>query len=456
MDKAISKSFWKAKRTVRLGPLSMDTSTGYGVVLPQKCMGSLESEIRVLIHHSVVTHPEHVRAIFKDSDHHTKAINNDAGWLMGELLGKCLGLISGTAWRELYDVTAVPFTHKKANTYATQIRDAVEKQFTELEANGNLKHARMHPVNDLRLLPLWVVANIIYGKLTNAHRETLEAMVPLREDVWKRMIQGGVTRSPWSQYLPTKINKELRKYKQQWADFNRDVYLASKESEQGAPIVGMYGAVESGTIGSEELLQTLDEMLFANLDVTMGGLSWSLIFLASDTNLQEAIWEECKAHAEGGDAWEKYISSSSTLLNASLLEAARLKPLAAFSVPQSAPTDRIVGGYRIPAGTNIVVDTHALNIRNPYWGDDSNQFRPSRFLERKSLEMRYQYWRFGFGPRQCLGRYVVDLVLRHVLAYLSCNYRLRLLETTTWDKNTETWVAHPDTEIGCEKVEWSH
>lgn len=410
----------------------------------------------MLMSHSVVGHPDHIQTIFKDSDRHTKAVNNDAGWLMGELLGKCLGLISGTAWRKLYVTTSLPFTHNKAVSYVPQISKAIEKHFEMLETKGSLKEGRMHPVDDLRLIPFWIVAELIYGELTEMQRDELRAIVPIREDLFKRMIQGGMTRSSWSQYLPTSTNRELRTFKRRWVEFNKGVRRARVEAGEDAPIVGMYKAVESGGISSDQLLQTLDEMLFANLDVTMGGLSWNLLFLASDAKVQDAIRDEWRLRLETRDttkAWQEYIASPSTLLNASILEAARLKPLAAFSVPQSAPTDRVIGGYRIPAGTNIVVDTHALNIRNPFWGKDRDQYRPSRFLERKSLEMRYQYWRFGFGPRQCLGKYVVDHIIRAILAHLLAHYRLSLHESTRWDKNPAVWIAHPNTEICCERLD---
>lgn len=47
-----------------------------------------------------------------------------------------------------------------------------------------------------------------------------------------------------------------------------------------------------------------------------------------------------------------------TLLLALMLEFARLKPLAAFSIPQAAPTHRVVGGFLITTGTNFVVDIY--------------------------------------------------------------------------------------------------
>lgn len=131
----------------------------------------------------------------------------------------------------------------------------------------------------------------------------------------------------------------------------------------------LYQAVESGTMDIEQLLQTLDEMLFANLYVTMGGLSRNLL-------LHPRCWQ---------------LRS---------LESARLKPSAAFSVPQSVPTARRVGEFLVPPRTNFIVDTRAVNIHNLFWGDDGETYRPATFLGQKASEMWYQYWRFGFGPRR--------------------------------------------------------
>lgn len=406
---------------------------------------------------SVVTHPEHIRLIFKDSDQHTKAINNNSGWLMSQLLGDCLGLISGSRWGNLHTVISKSFTNSKATSCVPQIMDAVSAHFDHLEKSGRLDRNRIDPVKDLRILPFWIIAEIMYGKLSNIQREQLKTIIPTREALFSRMVQGGITRSSWSRYLPTETNKSLRRFKRQWADFNRQAYLASCSRGDQTLIVTLYEAVKSGTVSSEEVLQTLDEILFANLDVTMGGLSWNLLFLAAHENIQDTIRKEVTANTNTRNGAptmiaEDYIGRSNTMLNASILESARLKPLAAFSVPQSAPSDRIVGGFRIPAGTNIIVDTHALNIRNGYWGDDGHEFRPQRFLERNMLEMRYQYWRFGFGPRQCLGKYVIDRIIRAVLAHLLVNYRLNVSDETRWDKNQETWIAQPNTEVRCERL----
>ncbi|OTB04084.1 hypothetical protein M426DRAFT_321176 [Hypoxylon sp. CI-4A] len=404
----------------------------------------------------VVKDAADVEAIFKDSDKHSKATNNDAGWLMGELLGKCLGLISGTEYRKLKDITNLSFTHKRASTYLTRIEKITEHHFENVFTAARMQHGTIDPVADLRKLPFWIVADIIYGDQLSAElKGRLERLTKLRESLWTRMIQGGLTRSSWSQYLPTKTIGNLKKFKEEWARFNQEAYENCKLTKAQAAIVHMYEGVEDGSVEREKALHTIDEMLFANLDVTMGGISWNLLFLAAHQDVQKQIRQEIKQARDSRTAdhtWNNYIQNSSTLLAASILESSRLKPLAAFTVPQSAPTDRLVSGFLVPAGTNFIVDTYALNIKNPYWGSDRETYRPSRFLNRKPTEMRYQFWRFGFGPRQCLGKFIVDIIIRVLIAHLVENYNLHLASTTNWKKDSASWILHPDTKVRCEKI----
>jgi cytochrome P450 len=284
----------------------------------------------------------------------------------------------------------------------------------------------------------------------------LKEIVVIREALWSRMIQGGWTRHAWGQYLSIKTNGDLHDFKRQWADFNLRACRACASLRRGAAIVDMYSAVMEGKITLEQLLQTLDEMLFANLDVTMGGISWNLMFLAANPAIQAEIRNEISgAWARGvpsNEGRHRYLQSSSTLLAASIMESARLRPLAAFSVPQSAPTSRIIRGFMVPAGTNFIVDTYSLNIKNPFWGSDSETFRPTRFLEEKASRMRYHYWRFGFGPRQCIGKYVAEMMIRVLLVHLVENYELSLDANTPWEKNPSTWIQHPNTDIGCHRI----
>lgn len=424
---------------------------------------------------SVLTHPKQLKEVFKDSDKHFKAVGNNSGYLMNQILGQCLGLVSGNDWRNLHSITKGAFTRTASMGYVSLVQRRIKSYFEELQSSKTLSKGLLDPAEDLKLLPFLVVAEVIYGKLSPELESKLRQMAPRREALFKHVISGGLARFAFSKYLPMKANRALAEFRAEWHALNRMAYNIAVSAASDALIISLYAAVDAGKITHEQMYQTLDEMLYANLDVTLGGISWSVVFLAASRKAQASICAEVAAKRqedvsdtdeEGRDVgrspaasrkFSAYLLSSSTFLAACIFESARLQPLAAFSVSQSAPTSRFIDGYLIPAGTAFVVDSYALNIRNPYWGTDSKTFRPERFIEPRPgmpTEIRYNYWRFGFGPRQCMGKYVADLIIRMLLVELVDRFELVMRDEdveAVWERNRETWISHPKILVKCEK-----
>ncbi|KAJ5190077.1 hypothetical protein N7472_009091 [Penicillium cf. griseofulvum] len=374
---------------------SVRWETSYGIIY--RIWSGMKPEI-------VLTSPDQLQPVFFDSDQHFKAINNDSGYLLGQLLGQCVGLISPPHWQAVRAVVQLPFLQKACQGKKERIQEIVESFFKNLQEDGKLSNGLIHPTRDLKMLPFWVVCDFFYGQLPTHLAEEMESMVPLREGLMKHAMGGGIVRFRVSRYLPTQANRDLRAFKTQWRRFNREVVAYMRTNKVPAAILHLYDAVDAGKISEDHLLQTLDEAIFANLDVTTGGLSWNLVFLAAYPECQIRLRKEVYQASQSGTL-DRYLLSGSTYLQACILESSRLKPLAAFSVPQSAPTDRMVSGYNIPARTNLVVDAYAVNIRNKYWAPDNETYRPDRFLDRNNVELRYIFWRFGFGPRQYVRSY---------------------------------------------------
>jgi cytochrome P450 len=346
-----------------------------------------------------------------------------------------------------------PFTHSVTSNRVANVESQVVAHFDHLQTQGRLKNHLLHPAEDTKMLPFWVVCEIFYGRLPSPLLEELRSLAPQRERIFQYVIQGGLTRFTWSQWLPTTANAELLMFQNRWKAFNDAAHSHALVHHPNSPIVQLYLAQQSGKITTAQLLQTLDESLYANLDVTTGGLSWNLVFLASNKCAQSRLRSEVQL-AVVEKRLHDYVKSESTYLAACILESSRLKPLAAFSVPQAAPTAREVDGYVIPAGTNFVVDAYALNIRADTWAPDNGTYRPERFLSRRGTELRYRFWRFGFGPRQCMGKYVAEQVIRLTMVYLVLGYELEMTEKgEEWGRSRESWISHPDFELRCVKRE---
>lgn len=386
---------------------------------------------------------------------------------MSQVLGQCVGLVSGNQWQNLRSVTEKAFTRVASTGYVQLVQERMKSYFKELESGANLSQGLLDPAEDLKLLPFLVVAEVIYGKLSPELESRLRTIAPRREALFRHVIGGGLARFPISKYLPTKANRALAEFRTEWHAVNKMAYDLAVSSGSNAPIISLYAAADEGKITHEQMYQTLDEMLYANLDVTLGGISWNVVFLAANRDVQTALRAEVAAkrqeaaaannstRAQKPGSLDAYLLSSTTLLAACVLESSRLRPLAAFSVPQSAPTPRLVDGYLVPARTSFVVDSYALNVRNPFWGPDAAAYRPARFLEpRRASELRYNYWRFGFGPRQCMGKYVADLVIRMLLVELVDGFELDVKEEGdreqgAWGRDRETWINHPKMLVKC-------
>jgi hypothetical protein len=341
------------------------------------------------------------------------------------------------------------------------------------------KQRKLHPVRDLKLLPFLFVAKVVYGPLSEDLERELIALISPREAIFKSVIAGGITRFTFSRYLPLPAIRALRDFKVRWAKWNDSAHDNALKwpGMSHVPVIAMYRSVEDGKVTREQLLQTLDEILFANIDVTMGGLSWALVFLAAHPDVQQALRSEIHERSSDEAARNTYLLTSwtttPTLLGACILEAARLRPLAAFSIPQSCPTPRVLDGFWIPAGTNFIIDSYALNIRDPFWGTDRDRFRPERWLERhkSGRDLRYRYWRFGFGPRNCLGKYLAELIIRSTVVEILENWQMSLDLTVeprlkpgdngsikadedemSWPWDDEMWIHSPHLLLKCEPL----
>jgi cytochrome P450 len=348
---------------------------------------------------SVLTRPDQLQSVFFDSDQHSKAVNNDSGYLLGQLLGKCVGLISPPEWQAVRAVMQGPFLQRACQYKTGQIQDMTCSFLKSVYQGRSFTAGTLHPARDLKMLPFWIICDLFYGQLPARFTEELKGLIAIREGLMKHAMSGGIVQFNLSRMLPMQANRDLRVFKSQWRRFNSELVAYWQARNCAAPIVEMYDAIEAGKVSEDQVLQTLDEAIFANLDVTTGGLSWNPVFLAAYPECQEKLRLEINQAQKDG-RMDQYLQSTSTYLHACILESSRLKPLAAFSVPQSAPTDRVVSGYKIPANTNFVVDAYALNIRSDHWGPDNDTYRPERFLAVDNVKLRYVFWRFGFGPRQ--------------------------------------------------------
>jgi cytochrome P450 len=109
-----------------------------------------------------------------------------------------------------------------------------------------------------------------------------------------------------------------------------------------------------------------------------------------------------------------------------LLESMRLYP-PIFVLMRCAKEDDEVGGYHVPAGSNIVLCAYVTHRHPDFW-ENPEGFDPDRFTSERSAGIhRMAYFPFSGGPRKCIGNSFAMMQMPIVLAMVAQRFRLNLL-----------------------------
>ena len=183
---------------------------------------------------------------------------------------------------------------------------------------------------------------------------------------------------------------------------------------------------EEGDGGGMTDLQLRDEALtlfLAGHETTANALSWTWHLLAQNPDA------EARLHAELGAALAGRAPTPDDLprlpyTRAVLAESMRVYP-PAWAIGREPLEEFDAGGYRIRAGTVVLVSPWIVH-RDPRWWADPERFDPDRWSPEREAEIpRFAYFPFGGGPRKCIGEGFAWTEGILVLATLAQRWTLR-------------------------------
>jgi len=115
-----------------------------------------------------------------------------------------------------------------------------------------------------------------------------------------------------------------------------------------------------------------------------------------------------------------FLPSSMPYVTAVFYEALRFYPPVPFELKQCEQSTTLPDGTYLPKNAVLVWCTWAMNRSKLIWGDDSDEFRPERWLEGGNLisKTAFEFPVFNGGSRMCLGKKMAELVAVQVIATL--------------------------------------
>lgn len=229
---------------------------------------------------------------------------------------------------------------------------------------------------------------------------------------------------------PTPANRRFARARERFfAVIDEAVDECRRDPDHPAELIRLLLDVRDPETGQpltdEDIRGELSAFLIAGHDTTATTLCYSLWALGRDQALQDRVAAE--AAGLGRRTLDADDVPALELTTRVIHESLRLCPPAAV-VARLAVRDVMVDGWRVPAGSNVVVGIMALHTDPALW-PDPERFDPDRFLPEHSRGRdRWQYLPFGAGPRSCIGDHFAMLEATLGLATIVRAVRVESLE----------------------------
>ncbi|MFD7641933.1 cytochrome P450 [Kitasatospora sp. NPDC059795] len=367
-------------------------------------------------------HPDHVRRVLTD---------NSANYHKGiglvharRALGDGLLTSEGELWRAQRKVIQPVFQARRISRQAEVIAEEAA-----LLAERLRRTAGTGPV-DMRQEMTSLTLGVLGRSLLDADLGAYESIGEAFEIVQDQAIFEMMSLSSVPSWVPLPLQLRFRRAR---AELDRIVADLAEERERRPASDGTRDDVLSrlvdATAGERDpvarrarMRDELVTLLLAGHDTTASTLGWTLYLLDRHPEVGDRVRAEVDDVL--GDRLPTFedmhrLSYTSMVLQ----EVMRLYP-AVWLLPRKALAADEIGGYRVPAGADVVLCPYTLH-RHPEFWEHPDRFDPERFAKgRAAGRHRYAYIPFGAGPRVCVGSGLGMLEATVVLAVLLRRLRL--------------------------------
>ena len=183
-------------------------------------------------------------------------------------------------------------------------------------------------------------------------------------------------------------------------------------------------------MSDEEVRSQVLLFLMAGHETTAIALTFALHLLGRHHDVQDAVRTEVR-EVVGDTSPTASTITALPLTTAVLKEAMRLYPSAPIMGRRTAQEDDLMG-YRVPAGSNVIVAPWTIHRHRDFWADPL-VFDPTRFTgtgSRPEPAHRYAWMPFGGGPRACIGQHFSMVEATLALALILRGHRVTSLADT--------------------------
>ena len=371
------------------------------------------------IHVYFLNSPELIESVLVTNQQNFRKdrVIQNSRWFLGQ------GLLTseGGEWLRQRRLSQPAFHRERLALYARIINGCAEEMLDSWKDGENRD---VH--QEMMQLTLRVVAKVLFSvDVKNESKEVAAALnLLMKHSSGARMLL-----PPWVRYLPLPFLIRVRRAVRQLDDVVYRIIRERRRSENdNGDLLSMLMSArdEDGSrMTDRQLRDEVMTFLLAGHETTALSLSWAWFLLSENPEAENKLHHELARVLDGKNpSFEDLPRLCYT--EAVVKESVRLYP-PAWSLARTAAEDFEIGGYLVPAGSNVVMSQWIMH-RDPRFFPSPEQFDPGRWFEEHTQRLpRFAYFPFGGGPRYCVGASFAMMEATLLLAAIVQRFRLRMV-----------------------------
>jgi cytochrome P450 len=370
----------------------------------------------------VVSEPEYVKYILQDNNrNYTKSFGYQ---ILKLLLGEGLLTSEGDFWRRQRRLAQPAFHREKLAALVNTMTSCTAESITRLEKQAG--NGVINIASEMMALTLDIVAQALFSAdVKDAISAVEHELSKVNESAMERI--HNPMRLP--QWVPTPANRrDMQSVKKLDAIVLGIIERRHKSMQEHSDLLGMLmSAVDEETGEKMSDLQLRDEVMtifLAGHETTAVALSWLWYLLHINPDKALLLQQEIDTVLNGRVPTIEDIPNLQYTRQV-IDETLRLYPPGWLVGRRTIDADEI-GGYQVPALTNIVLPVYHIH-HDARWWDAPEEFRPERFQKEKMKDMpRFAYLPFGGGPRLCIGNNFALMEMQIIVAMMVQRFHFRI------------------------------
>jgi cytochrome P450 len=369
----------------------------------------------------LIAHPDGIRHVLQDR--HANYLKSQDYVLLKQLLGDGLVTSEGALWLRQRRLIQPIFHRQRVAEFGSIMSEATLEMLESWEDLATEGRA-FDVATEMARLALRIVGRVLLSVDLSNEADAVGHALKAANERFGHFDLGMLM--PW---LPTQRNRIAHEAARTLRRLVDEIIAERRrENRDHGDLLSMLLAARDENGEAMDDRQVRDEVLtliLAGHETTAMALSWTWYLLSQHPHIEHRLEGELRevlGERSPTVADLKNLSYTGMVIDESM----RLYP-PVWAIGRSPIEDDEIGGYRIPKRSMIVLSQYVTHRHPDFW-DEPERFEPERFSAEKAQgRLRYAYFPFAGGPRQCVGNMFALTEANLVLATVAQRYRMHLV-----------------------------